>query len=101
MKMFIKEKPAKALVFIHRNQNTDDVFVSKISRRVDTTYAHSCKIIEKLEEEGYVESEKRGRKKFLTLTDEGEQMAMDLGDIMGTGIFSNVGKEHTSSPISL
>ena len=99
MELFIKEKPAKALVFIRRKQDTEDVFVSKVSRRIDTTYAHSCKTVEKLEEQGYIKTQKKGRKKLLKLTEEGERVAENLGELLGEGIFKETGMKETSRPL--
>lgn len=71
--IFLNEKPVKALVVIRRSR--DEIYGSVVSRKIDTTYAHTVKIISQLEDEGLIQSEKKGRKKILTLTDKGERYA--------------------------
>ena len=70
---FLKEKPVMALVTIRRNR--EDIYCSMISKKIDTTYAHTVKTISRLEDEGLVESRKDGRKKILELTSRGEELA--------------------------
>lgn len=77
---FFNQKPVRALITIRRSM--DEVYVSKVARKIDTTYAHCVKTIDQLEEEGYVRTEKRGRKKILELTEEGKEMADSLGEAM-------------------
>lgn len=78
--IFLKEKPVMALVSIRRER--DEIYCSMISKRIDTTYAHTVKIVSRLEEEGLIESEKSGRKKILNLTDEGEEYADKFLDLI-------------------
>lgn len=70
---FLNEKPVMALVTIRKNR--EDVYGSLISKKIDTTYAHTVKILSQMEELGLVESEKDGRKKILMLTSKGEDYA--------------------------
>lgn len=77
---FLKEKPVMALVAIRRER--DEIYCSMISKRVDTTYAHTVKIISRLEEENLVVSKKSGRKKLLELTPRGEEFADHFLDIL-------------------
>lgn len=77
---FLKEKPVMALVTIRRAR--DEVYCSVISKKIDTTYAHTVKIISRMEEEGLIESEKKGRKKILELTSKGEKFANHFLDIL-------------------
>lgn len=69
--IFLNEKPVMTLVTIRKSQ--EDIYSSVISRKIDTTYAHTVKIISQMEEEGLLQSEKQGRKKILTLTQKGKQ----------------------------
>lgn len=71
--IFLNEKPVMTLVVIRRHR--DDVYCSVVSKRIDTTYAHTVKIISKLEDKGLIKSKKKGRKKFLELTDKGQEYA--------------------------
>jgi len=81
--IFLNEKPVMTLVVIRRHR--DEVYCSVVSKRIDTTYAHTVKIISKLEDKGLIKSKKKGRKKFLELTDKGEEYAdlfIDLLDLI-------------------
>lgn len=78
---FLKEKPVMALVTIRRER--EEIYCSVISRRIDTTYAHTVKIISRLEDIGMVESNKKGRKKILELTPKGEKFADTFLDLLG------------------
>lgn len=77
---FLKEKPVMALVTIRRNR--EDIYCSMISKKIDTTYAHTVKTVSRLEEEGLVDSKKEGRKKILELTQEGEKFADKFIDLL-------------------
>lgn len=67
---FLNEKPVMALVTIR--QKRQDVYGSIISKEIDTTYAHTVKIVSRLEENGLIRTEKDGRK-ILNLTEEGKE----------------------------
>jgi DNA-binding MarR family transcriptional regulator len=77
---FLNEKPVMALVTIRRQR--EEVYGSIISKKIDTTYAHTVKILSRLEENGLIETEKKGRKKILTLTDKGETYADNFIDLL-------------------
>jgi predicted transcriptional regulator len=77
---FLNEKPVMALVTIRRSR--EDIYCSRISRKIDTTYAHTVKIISRLEEEGLIDSRKEGRRKILELTERGERYAERFEDLV-------------------
>jgi predicted transcriptional regulator len=70
---FLKEKPVMALVTIRRSR--DEIYCSMISKKIDTTYAHTVKVISRMEDGGLVESKKKGRKKILELTPKGKEFS--------------------------
>jgi DNA-binding MarR family transcriptional regulator len=85
--IFVKEKPVLALLAIQSTYS--DVYPSKISKRIDSTYAHTVNIISKMESNQLVESRKEGRKRILTLTNRGNEYADVLTEMMeidGEGI---------------
>ena len=71
--IFLNEKPVQALIKIRRTR--EDIYCSVVARKIDSTYAHTVKIIQELEDEGYLTSEKKGRRKILELTEKGQDMA--------------------------
>ncbi|AOV95151.1 hypothetical protein AQV86_04485 [Nanohaloarchaea archaeon SG9] len=79
-KYFLNEKPAETLVMI--NKSDQEVFNSLISRKIDTTYSHTVEIVQTLEKEGLIETEKAGRKKVSTLTSKGRECAEALEDFL-------------------
>lgn len=76
--LFLNKKPCSLIVSVRRK---NEPFASELAKTIDTTYAHAVKTIQKLEGEGLIESEKRGRKKILSLTDEGEEVASCFCDL--------------------
>ena len=49
--------------------------ISDEAHHIDMTYSHLSKVIRSLEEEGFIRSEMKGRKKILSLTPAGESVA--------------------------
>ena len=80
--LFLKEKPVKALVSIRRNR--EEMYGSVVSRKIDTTYAHTIKILAKLEDQDLIRREKQGRKNLLKLTEEGKKCADKMTELMET-----------------
>lgn len=85
---FLKEKPCLALVKIAEKSQSDyadeKAYSSVISKEIETTYAHTVKVIKKLEESGLIESEKKGRKKYLTPTKQGSEIALRVSKLVNT-----------------
>lgn len=78
--IFINEKPVKTLITLR--QKHEEMYCSKISREIDTTYAHTVRILSRLEEEDLIKTRKKGRKKFIKLTAEGEKYAEKFQELM-------------------
>jgi len=77
---FVNVKSAKILVSLS-NPSTDN-YASEISSNVDCTYSHTVRILHKFDDRGLVETKKEGRKKMIELTEDGREIAQDLGDLM-------------------
>lgn len=71
--IFTNEKPVMALVHL-KSEETEN-YATKVSNNIETTFAHTVKILSRFEDIGLVTSEKKGRKKMLNLTDTGEELA--------------------------
>lgn len=80
--MFLNEKPAQVLIKIRRNRK--ELNMSDIQKKIDTTYAHTVKVINRLEDKGLLETIEEGRSKTVKLTEEGEQLVKPLADFMQT-----------------
>jgi DNA-binding MarR family transcriptional regulator len=74
-KFFLKEKPVEALTTLRKSREGDNVYVSVVSKRIDTTYAHTVKVLDRMENAGLIKTRKDGRKKILELTERGEAYA--------------------------
>jgi predicted transcriptional regulator len=77
---YLKEKPVMALVTIRRARG--EIYCSIISKKIDTTYAHTVKTISRMEEDGFVRSKKKGRKKILELTPKGIEFSDKFLDLI-------------------
>jgi DNA-binding MarR family transcriptional regulator len=77
---FLNVKPAKILIVLN-DPNTES-YASAISKKTDCTYSHTVRIIQKMEGFGLVESSMKGRKKELELTEEGQELAKALSEVM-------------------
>ncbi len=77
---FLNEKKCDALLAIAFNGlGSDHTHASEVRKRIDTPYAYTVKIVDRLEEEGYVEKKpKKGRKIPLKATEKGTRTAEKL-----------------------
>jgi len=73
--LFLRNKPALALVQISDVIERGNKYSSKIAKEIDTTYAHIVKIMKEFEKLGLITAEKEGRKKIINLTDKGKKLA--------------------------
>jgi len=78
--LLLNEKPAKALTTLQnkRINAKNQKCVSDLAKQINSTNAHTVKIVNKLEEYGLVKSQRKGRKKHLDLTEKGEKYAESL-----------------------
>lgn len=77
---FLNVKPVKILITLN-NPGTDN-YASAISKKTDCTYSHTVRIIQKLEDAGLVESNMKGRKKEIELTEKGLKLAKALSEAL-------------------
>ena len=78
--LFLHIKPVQILISL---QSTDENYASTVAKIVDCTYSHTMKILETLHADGMVSFEKKGRVKFVSLTDRGQIIARDFEKIVG------------------
>jgi DNA-binding MarR family transcriptional regulator len=74
--LFLQEKPAKILLAARGADKP--AYVAKLSKETDSTYAHTFRVVSKLEELGLVVSKEEGRVKLVKLTEMGEAVAGEL-----------------------
>lgn len=74
-KMFLREKPARILLAIAKQDNS---YASIISKEVDATYAHTTSVLSEMEHYGLISTNQDGRVKYIGLTDLGKNIAEAL-----------------------
>lgn len=78
--LFLHTKPARILVGLVRGQ--DNKYASVLSKEADCTYSHTVKILDQFKEHGLVEFQKEGRKKLIELTDDGQELAERMNNVI-------------------
>ncbi len=76
-KLFLQEKPTLALLFIGSMGKT---YASVISKEIDSTFAHTTRILSKMEQSGLIRFTFEGRIKFVELTEYGTEVETALKD---------------------
>jgi DNA-binding MarR family transcriptional regulator len=74
-KLFLQEKPTRALLFIGSMGKT---YASVISKEIDSTFAHTTRILAKMEQCGLIRFTFEGRIKFVELTEYGREVEAAL-----------------------
>ncbi len=78
--LFLQEKPAKMMLTL---RGTDKpVYAAILSKETDSTYAHTLRVLLKLEELGLVRFEEKGRIKLVRLTELGGALANELSSLL-------------------
>ena len=74
-KLFLQEKPTLAMLFIGSMGKT---YASVISKEIDSTFAHTTRILSKMEHSGLIRFTFEGRIKFVELTEYGTEVEIAL-----------------------
>ncbi|MDW7733558.1 MAG: PadR family transcriptional regulator [Methanolobus sp.] len=77
--LFLQEKPVLALLAIWSFQKT---YASVITKEINSTFAHTTKILSKMEDHGLVEFSVAGRVKYVELTDHGYKVVDALKNLI-------------------
>lgn len=78
--MFLNLKPVEILITLGREERMHS---KEISEKADVTYSHSVRILDRMEKEDLVVSERVGRKKEFALTQKGSDLAMSFMEMYG------------------
>lgn len=73
--LLVKEKPFKALLAIHRQ---DEPYSKAVSRQTNSDYQHVSDLVNKFEGLDIVTKKKNGVKNILQLTENGQELAQEL-----------------------
>lgn len=82
VEFFLNKAPVKALISIQNPQR--DNFARAISTDIDATYSHTLKVLERLQDHGFVTRKKEGRKTVYNLTEDGKELAEKFTELMAT-----------------
>ncbi len=77
--LFLQEKPTLALLAIWSFQKT---YASVITKEINSTFAHTTKILSKMEEHGLVQFTVEGRVKYVELTEHGHRVVDALKNLI-------------------
>ncbi|MDR2945020.1 MAG: hypothetical protein LBU81_08110 [Methanosarcinales archaeon] len=76
-KFLFQEKTVSSFLFIYRKEVT---YISEVSVNIESTFAHTNKIVKRLESLGFLSSVFEGRNRFLKLTPKGYAFAQKLSE---------------------
>ncbi len=79
--LFLQEKPALALLTIGALEKT---YASVITKEINSTFAHTTKILSKMEQYGLVKFTVEGRVKYVELTERGTDVVEALKNLIIT-----------------
>lgn len=77
--LFMRKKPVRLLLSI---KTGGQKYVSVLAKETDCTYSHTVKLLDLLKALGIVEFEKTGRIKFVKLTADGADIAVDFESVL-------------------
>jgi len=78
--IFFNEKPVRTLASLAQKDKM--WYASMLCKETDTTYPHMMTILSKFIDEGLIESEEQGRIKIIKLTAHGEDLALDMQNLL-------------------
>ena len=79
--LLFRKKPVKLFAAMTKGED-DTRYVSVLAKKTDCTYSHTVKLLEQLKNLGYVEFEKKGRIKYVSLTEDGKKLANALSNVI-------------------
>ena len=80
-KLFLQEKPTHTLLFIGLTGKT---YTSVISKEIDSPFAYTSRVLQKLEHFGLIRFTVEGRRKFVELTEYGKEVGTSLKEFKET-----------------
>lgn len=77
--LFLHEKPVKILVGL--KNGGEKTYASTLAKVADCTYSHTVKILDLFEKLNLVAFDKKGRVKYVKLTETGDDIAFNLENL--------------------
>lgn len=78
--LFARPKPCRILIMLRDTENP--WYLSKLAKSSETTYVYVNKLVYKLQDGGFVVVEKKGKKRFVRLTEKGMKVANAIEELM-------------------
>ncbi|MBD3397774.1 DUF4364 family protein [Candidatus Micrarchaeota archaeon] len=78
MDAVLKTKPANVFLFL---KGSNPAYLSEIAKETGTTYVYITHFVSKLMEKGFVSVEPKGKKKMVSLTEKGREVAAHIEEI--------------------
>ena len=78
--LFLHDKPVKILVAL--KNGGEKTYASTLAKVADCTYSHTVKILDLFEKLNLVAFDKKGRVKYVKLTEAGDDIAFNLENIV-------------------
>ena len=80
IKTIFREKPTAMLLNLY-NKGKDVSYASNLAKEIDCTYSHCVKVIQKFQKAGYIDFNRSGRIKELSLTKNGKEICENLNKV--------------------
>lgn len=77
--LFARPKPCKMLITL--KDSTNSWYLSKLAKATDTTYVYITKLVNRLEMDGILVTESKGKKRIVRLTEKGMQIANAIEEL--------------------
>ncbi|MBI2583492.1 MAG: winged helix DNA-binding protein [Candidatus Aenigmarchaeota archaeon] len=77
--LFLRNKPVRLIMALKLGRAK---YISTLSKETDCTYSHTVKLLDEFREMGLVNFEKEGRVKYITLTNDGRELANNFEVIL-------------------
>jgi len=71
--LFLRKKPVDIIMRIKNGNNQK--YISVLAKETDCTYSHTVKLLDEFKQLGLVEFDKKGRIKYVKLTQDGTELA--------------------------
>ena len=78
MDIALKTKPANVFLFL---KSADSAYLSEIAKETGTTYVYVTNLVSLLSKRQLVSVEPQGKKKMVSLTEKGRQIALHIEEI--------------------
>ena len=79
MNLLLHEKPLRIMIGLRYSRGK--TYPSMLAKFADCTYPHAVRVLDILEKNGLIAYEKKGRIKYVVLTEKGEEIAFLLEEL--------------------